>query len=664
MSTRRSTRIRNLDLGVTSRAAESAPTATAPTRKRKAPTEDERDEPTTKGKKAPAKKAKGEKSAARKPKSKANPTAETETLNETVPAPDDVLSVMPAEILQQILESVNDPKSMVKMACTSKRYYALVMAIIHKRISVSTSFWAHIPHVIRRIEPHLSIAQKKQLKREGQYKGQQEKFSTLLDPNAVPSCASNVRQMIIGHIDPGKRHKPFLLRYFEEVLKNLHNLEVFDAEDLTKLMAEGLSELKNLKSIRLNPHEHSIKPEAIIPLAKLSNLEHICIEDRGWGSIVVAKERPLQSMLLNSLSTLQSLEVRTSKYYSDFFGDWEGKLKGRNPDALEQEYDFTALKSLKLQGISFSGEFCENMMPNITRAFDFLKLRELNLMSLEEGKLTFFKHLEDLFSKADKRDIQLRKLCLDMKGPGHTSSYAETEVHLEGKYRFISSFDSLTSLEIHDYNMYNTNVQSNPGLSRRLLQSIVKHTNLETLRFYYRHMGSEPWEIPFASAENVNILTTNLPSLRVFELAPQEDDLDTMARALSLAKNLTALLCTSYKSFYEDRENAHTILAKTLIGGFLENASSREKFVWEQHYKLGCLTIGWTDFHVGSRLKPKKNFSKPVKIEKVDRVVMVQDTRPKKWGDSKQVYYTADSRWVDHVTRPDRQGPLQLVYDD
>ncbi|KAF5623581.1 hypothetical protein F25303_11790 [Fusarium sp. NRRL 25303] len=650
MSTRRSARIRNIDLGVGAESAQSAPTPAAPPkRKRKAPAEDEKDELTAKGKKASTKKAKATTQAGRKIKPKVNTAAEIETQDETVPVPDDVLSVLPAEILQQILESVNDSRSMVKMACSSKRYYAVVMAIIQKRISVSTYFWAHIPHVIRRIEPHLSIAQKKQLKREGQYKGQQEKFSTLLDPTAVPSCASNVRQMIIGKIDPGKRHKPLLLRYFEEVLKNLHNLEVFDAKDLTESMAEGLSKLKNLKSIRLDPYEHSIKPEAIIPLAKLSNLEHICIEDRGWGSLCVAKERPLQSMLLNSLSTLQALEVRTSKYYSDFLGDWEGKLKARNPDASEQ---------------GFSGEFCENVMPNITRAFDFLKLRELNLMGLEEGQLTFFKHLEDLFNKADKRDIHLRKLCLEMKGPGHTSNYAETEVHLEGKYRFISSFDSLTSLEIHDYNMYNTNVQSNPGLSRRLLQSIVKHTNLELLRFHYRHMGSEPWDIPFASAENVNILTNNLPSLRVFEVAPQEDDFDAMALALSHAKNLTNLLCPNFKSYYEDRQNAHLNLAKKLLGGFLENAGSCEKFVWEEHFKLGRLTMGWTDLSIGSGLKPKKNFEKPVKIEKADRLVMVQDLRPKKRGDSKQIYYTADSRWVDHVTRPDRQGPLQLVYDD
>ncbi|EXK84527.1 hypothetical protein FOQG_11316 [Fusarium oxysporum f. sp. raphani 54005] len=668
MSTRRSARIRNIDLGVTAEPTKPAlapAPAAPPKRKRKAPAEDEKDEPTTKGKKGPAKKVKATKVDNAKTKSKANATAEIETQKETVPVPDDVLSVLPAEILQQILESVNDPKSMVKMACTSKRYYALVMAIIHKRISVSTSFWAHIPHVIRRIEPHLSIAQKKQLKREGQYKGQQEKFSTRLDPNAVPPCASNVRQMIIGKIDPGKKHKPLVLRYFEEVLKNLHNLEVFDAEDLTESMAESLSELKNLKSICLHPYERTIKPEAMIPLAKLSNLEHICIEDRSWGSIAMTNERPLQSMLLNSLSTLQSLEVRTVKYYSDFLGDWEGKLKARNPDALEQEYDFTALKSLTIHGISFSGEFCENMMPNITRAFDFLKLRELNLMGLEEGQLTFFKHLEDLFSKADKRDIHLRKLCLEMKGPDHEPSYAETEVHLEGMYRFISSFDSLTSLEIHDYNMYNSAVQSNPGLSRRLLQSVVKHTGLETLRFHYRHMGIESWEIPYASAETVNILIKNLPSLRVFEFAPQVTNLDAMARALSRAKNLTTLLYPNFKNYHSDPDNAQVTFAKTLLGGFLENAGSCEKFVWEETYKLGRITVGWTDFRIGSGLKPKKNFEKPVKIEKGDRMVIVQDMQPKKWGDSKQVYYTADSRWVDRVTRPDRRGgPLQLVYDD
>jgi hypothetical protein len=117
---------------------------------------------------------------------------------------------------------------MVKMAFTSKS------TTLHKRISVLARFWVHIPQVIRRIEPHLSISQKKQLKKECQYKGQQEKFPTHLDPNAVPACAGLVSQFIIGAIDPGKKHKPFVMRYCEEVLKNLHNLEALDTSELTE----------------------------------------------------------------------------------------------------------------------------------------------------------------------------------------------------------------------------------------------------------------------------------------------------------------------------------------------------------------------------------------------------------------------------------------------
>lgn len=114
MSTRRSARIRNIDLGVNTKPAQSAPAPTAsPKRKRKAPAEDEQDEPTTKGKKAPPRKVKATAS-----KSKVNTTAESEIQKETVPVPDDVLSVLPAEILQQILESVSLTNSKRKISNT------------------------------------------------------------------------------------------------------------------------------------------------------------------------------------------------------------------------------------------------------------------------------------------------------------------------------------------------------------------------------------------------------------------------------------------------------------------------------------------------------------------------------------------------------------------
>jgi hypothetical protein len=138
-------------------------------------------------------------------------------------------------------------------------------------------------------------------------------------------------------------------------------------------------------------------------------------------------------------------------------------------------------------------------------------------MRLTEGKLTFFKSLEDLFSKADKGAIQLRKLTLDMDA--EQPNRATSEVHMEGIYRFIASFDTLTSLEFHSHNIFNDNLFNNPGLSRRLLQVILNHKDLESLRFRYTTNNS-----PSFSVETVRVLTKNLPRLRVFEFPPEEKD--------------------------------------------------------------------------------------------------------------------------------------------
>jgi hypothetical protein len=40
--------------------------------------------------------------------------------------------------------------------------------------------------------------------------------------------------MTIGGIDPGKKHRPIVVRYLEEVLKNLTNLEVLDTTELNE----------------------------------------------------------------------------------------------------------------------------------------------------------------------------------------------------------------------------------------------------------------------------------------------------------------------------------------------------------------------------------------------------------------------------------------------
>ena len=108
------------------------------------------------------------------------------------------------------------------------------MPLLHKRLAVAAMFHAHIPRLIRALEPHLTIAQKKQLKKEGKYKGQQERYSSHLDANAKPACASYVRQIVVGVANPGRKHEYIVHRYVEEAFKNMENLEIVEAYFLTK----------------------------------------------------------------------------------------------------------------------------------------------------------------------------------------------------------------------------------------------------------------------------------------------------------------------------------------------------------------------------------------------------------------------------------------------
>jgi hypothetical protein len=108
------------------------------------------------------------------------------------------------------------------------------MPLLHKRVAVAAMFHAHIAKLIRTLEPHLTIAQKKQLKSEGSYKGQQKQYPSHADANAKPACASYVRQLVVGVADPGRKHEYIVHRYVEEAFKNMNNLEIVEAYFLTK----------------------------------------------------------------------------------------------------------------------------------------------------------------------------------------------------------------------------------------------------------------------------------------------------------------------------------------------------------------------------------------------------------------------------------------------
>ncbi|KAJ4128195.1 hypothetical protein NW768_008481 [Fusarium equiseti] len=515
------------------------------------------------------------------------------------------------------------------------------MSVVHNHIAVKLNFFAHIPKVIRRLEPHLSIAQKKQIKREGRYKGQQEKFSSLLDPNAVPKCALDVRQMTIGGIDPGKKHRPIVIRYLEEVLKNLTNLEVLDTSELNRSMAHSIAALNHLKALRVTDlHTSCITDNIAFPLSRLSGLEHLAFHAGLFSGLVSGRQKVLQTILARSLSTLTTLDVCSLRYSSNFLENFEDRIRKYDPDALEQPHYLTALKSLTLTGHCWEGERAL-LWTDLNKSFDFLQLRELKLTRLRQGNLVLFKHLEDLFGKADKESIQLRRLSVDMNADQRNP--VASEEHLESIYRFLASFDTLTSLNILEHNVFLKSGFVNPGLSRRLQQVIIIHKHLESLQFKYE--GHAPY---YVSAQVIETFTKSLPRLQVLEIPLEDDNLDVVARSISNAKELRTLIFRHIPSWRsrERNENPVPMFLERFLGSLLQ-ISETEDFTWGKAYNLTKITVAIYTFVIGDGFKPQKKMNEAFEISNDGKGVWCQDINVTEG--CKEWYYTANRSWASQI---------------
>ena len=147
---------------------------------------------------------------------------------------EDKLSSLSPELFGMIAENIIDAPTMNALARASKGLYSLMMPRLYGRIAVAAMFHAHIAKLIRTLEPHLTVKQKKQLKKEGKYKGQQEAYPTGLNEKLMPICAGYVKQLVVGVADPGRKHKYIVERYVEEALNNFVNLEILEIYLLTK----------------------------------------------------------------------------------------------------------------------------------------------------------------------------------------------------------------------------------------------------------------------------------------------------------------------------------------------------------------------------------------------------------------------------------------------
>ena len=188
---------------------------------------------------------------------------------------------------------IKDKATLNRLGKTCKTYYSLTAPVLYERISVAAMFHAHIAKAIRTLEPHLSIKQRKQLKKEGTYRGQKDVYPTDLKPDETPVCAEYVQQLVVGVVQPGKKHDYIVLRYIEEALKNMKNIQIFEALCLTELvvtqagfahvfqptliitprsMAESLAGYKKLQALSLN-----IQRRDYHPLRKIKNLQHLVL---------------------------------------------------------------------------------------------------------------------------------------------------------------------------------------------------------------------------------------------------------------------------------------------------------------------------------------------------------------------------------------------------
>lgn len=224
MATRRSARIRHLEDNVPIEPAATAaapvpPEATKSKRKVSAPTS----ETTVKKKKSVASTI----SAPAKTKMTKPVKGQSDTSNANP-------LKLPPEILELILGHVRDPSTISKLSRTCKQFHSIMIPRLHKRVATCISFHTHIPKMIEAIQPYLTIAQNKQLKKDGKYKGQLAAFPSGVDVNAKPKSADYVRELVVGHVDPGRKHEYIVHRYIEEALRNMSNLEVVQLNRISR----------------------------------------------------------------------------------------------------------------------------------------------------------------------------------------------------------------------------------------------------------------------------------------------------------------------------------------------------------------------------------------------------------------------------------------------
>lgn len=389
-------------------------------------------------------------------------------------------------------------------------------------------------------------------------------------------------------------------------------------------MAERIASMESLKALRLDAAE--LWPVSAEPLMKVKNLKHLCV----MGNPVSAARTLTRSLLLNSTSTLQSLQVRADPYRYNFLEDWEDVIRDR-AEIADRKHSLVALKSLHLAWMAFDKTFIKS----IGIAIDFTKLRELHLDIPSLSQDLLWEHLIEVFSSANRAGESIHLKTLRIRAPGSPSdrSVADVQRWFGLQCRFLATFDTLTSLGINDfrYSKQEVAADAKPEFPEALLEGILAHKDLVNLNLSY-HGYSVDAIVPTMSVPTMTNIIDALPHLRNIEFAPGRDVVsvavcplrcepriltrraqEAIGHVLARGGNLERIKLHLWYSFERDPDAGvdFTSTVRSLLGSFLARGHSKDQdssaFVWEEHYKLRHLAVEFQTWEVASKFDGQGN---------------------------------------------------------
>lgn len=284
-------------------------------------------------------------------------------------------------------------------------------------------------------------------------------------------------------------------------------------------ITQGLASLKNLKVLDLSFIDNGTD-EDLLALAKIKGLKHFKLSDTY--SFDSERRKALQTMIINSASTLESLCVKTCNRspMGLLLLDWAEKDPTLAATTSRKPV-LTALRSLSLDSYTMGFEGIDT----IFKAIDFTQLVELRVCRMDQHDRYFLRKFVALVkaAKSDGTGMKLRHLCVEMwRAPSADDTIADVAEKIEEISELVSCFDSLESLKLENFGEYpRARITTNPGLANSLLQAILRNKNLKTLKISHNQPEHE-FRVPYLSPESVGALIDGLHLLQNFEFAPKE----------------------------------------------------------------------------------------------------------------------------------------------